>query len=322
MDKTKEYTLKSLRDNYLAGTEENPIPFSWSQLGTISRCHLKSFFDYVMKYRKYMPSAFEGADHGRDFHAWAQHGFENMAVEDDEVFMFTDDEWDNDIPAKFHESLQWLEDWMNTFYQTEGSLPKVYMEYKAEDQPEKVGDVWIQRIGYIDLLWEYEDGSYFIWDFKTGNDKDKEGRTASKVSKGMQQQYWYRGIIERTKTPKEFENEEARENNVVGKVRGVGLIYPETKSFHRRLDKKVPRGINQTSKIRGTTITKIEEKVVESINNVVNKDITAGYDAYWCEMFCSYVQMDHQICDTEECQDISKFRHVDSYEELLQFVVL
>lgn len=312
------------RDHMLATSKDKAIPMSQTQIKSMNTCSLKWYLDYIMKYRKHTVRTFE-MDHGKDFHTHAEYGFNNMRIEENEVIMFPDEYMDT-VSEEHHEALYWLEDWMNTKLKQSGEVPKIFkMEWELYAPPEEIGGSWIQRMGFVDMAWLLPDGTLFLWEFKTGDDMTESGNVSSKVNNSFKQLYYYKGIVERIKftVPPEYLHIDGKDQLMPAyertyKVSGVGVIYPETKNFYRRLDRTVPKGTKNTSRISARSIKTIEKTLKESIEKIVTLPIEAKYDGYYCAAWCPYASEDHQVCDFEQDQDLTKFIPVSSQEELIE----
>lgn len=278
----------------------SPLPLSWSQITSMNTCDLKWYLDYVLKYRKYLKTPVE-MQQGKTIHKWIEDGFNDVKLIDGEIDLWGG--FDDDIPDDFISGLYWLEDIMQKWYRGSGmsfdSFFKPRMEMEVYSVPEEYNGVWFRRFGFVDMAWQLEDGSWILWDFKTGKYNQYSIRL------GLRQLYYYKSIFESW--------------GMV--VSATALVYPYSQQIVQRVNRSVAKGTKNISKFSTVSMKSVEKLIKKSINNLLTNPIRAKFNEWYCPEFCSYSDPGLFICNFDEIQDMSRFKPVSSREELMELMM-
>ena len=256
-----------------------------------------------MRYRKftYVPDV---AMVGRTLHKWIETGFNEMELIDGEVDLFGN--FEDEIPDEYINDLYWIEDFFQQWWNEQSNNGVTWEQIKPRGEmevsslPQEYSGIWIRRFGYVDMVWQLPDGTWVLWDFKTGK------YSQYSVNLGLRQLYYYKSIFEGWGMP----------------VSTIALMFPAHKQIVSRVNRKVPRGTKNVSRFSSRSMESVENLIKKSIEGLLVTPITANYNEWYCVDFCSYSDPDLLLCNFEEHQNLSKFHQVNSREELLELAVL
>lgn len=280
------------------------LELSWSQISSMETCPFKWYLDYVMKYRKWMWAG-EAAERGKTVHAYLERGFNEMKLceeQDGTEVLDLYGNFEDEIPDEHMEALYWVEDYMQQHWLREKKKGRTFEDIKPRTELEvrsklmEVNGVFYSRYGYVDMVWKMKDGSYFLWDFKTGKCSEYS------IRRGLRQLYYYKSIFESWGL----------------KVSGFALMYPFAQKVVQRVDRAVERGSKDISRFSSVSMKSIEKLIKKNLSNLLTRPVITNYSEYYCVEWCSYSDPDLLICDFEEVQDLVKLPVVNSREELLE----
>lgn len=281
------------------------LELSWSQISSMDTCNFKWYLDYIMKYRKHTFSG-EAAARGITIHKILERGFNDMKLcEEQDGTMVVDlySNFEDEIVDEHIEALYWVEDYMQKWWDREKSLGasfddiKPRMEYEIRGKPQQLGDkMWYQRYGWVDMVWKLRDGTYFLWDFKTGKCSEYS------IRMGLRQLYYYKSMF----------------NSWGMEVSGFALMYPFAKRIIQRVDKAVPRGSKDISRFSTVSMKSVEKLLNTNLQKLLTSPVLARYNEWYCIEHCPYNDPDLMVCDLLPEQDLLRLPMVNSREELLE----
>lgn len=280
------------------------LELSWSQISTMSTCDFKWYLDYIMKYRKYT-FAGEAAERGRIIHKILERGFNDMTLSHEQdgtevVDLFSS--FEQEIPDEYIEALYWVEDYMQKWWLREKKKGRTFddikprMEYEIRGKPQPIMNMWYQRYGWVDMVWKLDDGSYFLWDFKTGKCSEYSIRS------GLRQLYYYKSMFESWGM----------------KVSGFALMYPFAERIIQRVNRAVTRGSKDISKFSTVSMQSVEKLINTNLHKLLTSPVLARYNEWYCIEYCPYNDPDLLVCNLEPQQDLLLLPMVSSREELLE----